>query len=51
MNTVTNHRSLLSTAWAGMLAVLLAMLLIDPLQHAMAGQYEALTHGSATFIL
>ncbi|MGV0959998.1 MAG: hypothetical protein ACOYB1_09180 [Limnohabitans sp.] len=27
-----------------MLAVLLAMLLIDPLQHAMAGQYEALTH-------
>jgi hypothetical protein len=27
-----------------MLVVLLAMLLIDPLQHAMAGQYEALTH-------
>ena len=43
MNAVTNPRTILSTAWAGMLAVLLAMLLIDPLQHAMAGQYEALT--------
>ena len=44
MNTVTNPRNILTTAWAGMLAVLLAMLLIDPLQHAMTGQYEALTH-------
>lgn len=44
MNTVNNHRNILTTAWAGMLAVLLAMLLIDPLQHAMSGQYEALTH-------
>lgn len=43
MNTVTNPRTILSTAWAGMLAILLAMLLIDPLQHAMAGQYEVLT--------
>lgn len=43
MNTITNPRTILSTAWAGMLSVLLAMLLIDPLQHAMAGQYEALT--------
>ena len=44
MNNVTNHRNTLSTAWASMLAVLLAMLLIDPLQYAMQGQYEALTH-------
>ncbi|WP_416548287.1 hypothetical protein ACHEXK_05135 [Limnohabitans sp. DCL3] len=43
MGTVTNPRTILSTAWAGMLVVLLAMLLMDPLQHAMAGQYEALT--------
>jgi hypothetical protein len=44
MITVTNPRNILTTAWAGMLAVLLAMLLIDPLQHAMQGKYEALTH-------
>ena len=44
MKTVTNSRNIPTTAWAGMLAVLQAMLLIDPLQHAMVAQYEALTH-------
>lgn len=43
MNTPINHRNILTTAWAGKLVVLLAMLLIDPIQHAMTGQYEALT--------
>ena len=35
----TFHRPLLSTAWSGMLAVLIAVLLVDPLRHAMAGAY------------
>jgi hypothetical protein len=39
----THHRTLLSTAWAGMLAVLIAMLLVDTLSHAMAGSYTELT--------
>ncbi|PUE07697.1 hypothetical protein [Limnohabitans sp. T6-20] len=43
MSTVTNSRTILSTAWAGMLAILLAMLLIDPLQYLMRGQYEDLS--------
>lgn len=43
MNTTMNHRSIVSTAWAGMLAILLAMLLIDPLQYLMRGQYEDLS--------
>jgi hypothetical protein len=38
-----NHRNIVSTAWAGMLAILLAMLLIDPLQYLMRGQYEDLS--------
>lgn len=43
MTTHTHHRTLLSTAWAGMLAVLIAMLLVDTLRHAMAGRYTELT--------
>lgn len=43
MNTPMNNRHIMSTAWAGMLAILLAMLLIDPLQHLMRGEYEALS--------
>jgi len=33
----------ISSAWAGMLAVLLAMLLLDVLREAMAGRYAALS--------
>ena len=42
---IKNHsnRHALSTSWAGMLAILLAMLLIDPLQYLMSGQYEDLS--------
>lgn len=43
MNNNPNQRHLLATAWAGMLAILLAMLLIDPLQYLMRGQYEELS--------
>jgi hypothetical protein len=38
-----NHRAIIATSWGGMLAVLLAMLMLSPLQYAMNGQYEALT--------
>lgn len=38
-----SHRHVLATAWASMLAILLAMLLIDPLQYLMRGQYEDLS--------
>lgn len=38
-----HHRTLLSTAWSGMLAVLIAMLLVDTLRHAMAGTYTELS--------
>jgi hypothetical protein len=37
------QRHLLTSSWAGMLAILLAMLLIDPLQYLMSGQYEDLS--------
>jgi hypothetical protein len=42
-NTSINYRTVISTAWAGMLAVLLAMLMIDTLRYAMAGAYQELT--------
>ena len=38
-----HHRTVLSTAWSGMLAVLIAMLLVDVLHHAMAGRYAELS--------
>jgi ABC-type xylose transport system permease subunit len=38
-----NYRAVIPTSWSGMLAVLLAMLMLSPLQYAMNGQYEALT--------
>jgi hypothetical protein len=38
-----NHRAIIATSWGGMLAVLLAMLMLSPLQYAMNGQYEGLT--------
>lgn len=38
-----NHRAVIATSWGGMLALLLAMLMLSPLQYAMNGQYEALT--------
>jgi len=38
-----NYRAVVATSWGGMLALLLAMLMLSPLQHAMNGQYEALT--------
>ena len=37
-----NHRAIIATSWGGMLAVLLAMLMLSPLQYAMNGQYEGL---------
>ena len=37
-----NYRAVIPTSWSGMLAVLLAMLMLSPLQYAMNGQYEAL---------
>ena len=42
-NNTPCQRRLLTTAWAGMLAILLAMLLIDPLKYLMSGQYEELS--------
>ena len=39
----TNYRAVIPTSWGGMLAVLLAMLMLSPLQYVMNGQYEALT--------
>jgi hypothetical protein len=39
----TNYRAVISSAWAGMLGVLVAMLLVDPLRHAMAGTYAELS--------
>ena len=38
-----NHRAIIATSWGGMLALLLAMLMLSPLQYAMNGQYEGLT--------
>ena len=38
-----NYRAVVATSWGGMLALLLAMLMVSPLQYAMNGQYEALT--------
>ena len=38
-----NHRAIIATSWGGMLALLLAMLMLSPLEYAMNGQYEALT--------
>lgn len=38
-----NHRALVATAWGGMLAVLLAMLMLEPLRHAMSGDAAGLT--------
>jgi uncharacterized MnhB-related membrane protein len=35
-----NYRAVIATSWSGMLAVLLAMLMLSPLQYAMNGQYE-----------
>lgn len=40
---VTNHPTLIATAWSGMLAVLLAMLLVDVLRHAMQGDWQGLS--------
>jgi len=39
----TNHRAVVATAWSGMLVLLIAMLILEPLRYAMNGQYEALT--------
>lgn len=36
-----NYRAVVATSWGGMLALLLAMLMLNPLQYAMNGQYEA----------
>lgn len=38
-----NPRTLVSTAWSGMLAILVAMLILEPLRHLMAGTYEPLS--------
>lgn len=38
-----NFRQTLSAAWSGMLAVLITMLLLDPIQHAMNGRYAELS--------
>ena len=38
-----NYRAIIATSWGGMLALLLAMLMLSPLEYAMNGQYEALT--------
>ena len=38
-----NYRAIIATSWGSMLALLLAMLMLSPLQYAMNGQYEALT--------
>jgi hypothetical protein len=44
MNTnSTNPRAIISTAWGGMLAILLAMLMLEPLRQSMAGTYEQLS--------
>lgn len=39
----TNHRSVVATAWGGMLALLIVMLILEPLRYAMRGDYAALT--------
>jgi len=39
----TNYRAVVATSWGGMLALLIAMLILEPLRYAMNGQYEALT--------
>ncbi len=38
-----NFRQTLSTAWSGMLTLLITMLLLDPIQHAMNGRYAELS--------
>jgi len=38
-----HYRAVIATSWGGMLAVLLAMLMLRPLQYAMNGQSAALT--------
>lgn len=39
----TNHRAVVASAWAGMLAVLIVMLLLEPLRFAMKGEYAVLS--------
>jgi len=39
----TNYRSVVATAWAGMLALLIVMLILEPLRYAMRGDYAALS--------
>ncbi len=39
----TNYRAVVATSWGGMLVLLIAMLILEPLRYAMNGQYEALT--------
>ncbi len=39
----TNYRAVVATSWGGMLVLLLAMLILEPLRYAMDGRYEALT--------
>jgi hypothetical protein len=39
----TNYRAVIATSWGGMLVILLAMLILEPLRYAMSGQYETLT--------
>ncbi|NRT56023.1 hypothetical protein [Sphaerotilus uruguayifluvii] len=38
-----NPRQVISTAWGGMLALLIVMLLLDPLRKAMGGDYAGLS--------
>ena len=39
----TNYRAVISAAWGGMLALLIAMLILEPLRYAMMGDYQGLT--------
>ncbi len=43
LNHSPNYRAIVATSWCGMLALLLAMLMLSPLQLAMNGQYQELT--------
>ncbi|MER2538582.1 MAG: hypothetical protein ABTQ26_04995 [Azonexus sp.] len=38
-----NYRAVVASSWTGMLSLLLAMLLLEPLRFAMSGQYESLS--------
>lgn len=38
-----SHKQTLTSAWSGMMAVLIIMLLLDPIQHAMSGRYAELS--------